>query len=109
MNFGVGTRPVTVWIETGDRFGDAVISDERVIWGCAWAPQISAESTNYRTATVTTGIVLYAPPDANLSAQHRIRLDDGTVWRVTGDPGFFRNPIGGTDEGVQAHLERVTG
>jgi len=105
----MGTRPVTVWIETADHFGDSTISGERVIHGCAWAPQTSAESSDFRTAMVVSGLVLYAPPDADLTAQHRVRLDDGSVWRVNGDPGYYRNPIGDTAEGVQAHLQRVAG
>jgi hypothetical protein len=117
VNFGMGTRTITVWLETGDRVGDLTISDEQEISGCTWAPQTSSgnttsrESDNQRSARVESGLVLFLPVGSPLTARHRVRLtpEDSTVWRVEGDPGVFHNPIGGTDEGVQVHLERVTG
>ena len=116
MNFGMGARPITVWLEKANRVGDLTIEDERVIYDCTWAPQLrirgaAAESMSSRSDLVSSGIVLYAPSDCGLTAQHRVRLaeDDPTVWRVDGDPEHFYNPIGATQEGVQAHLERITG
>jgi hypothetical protein len=100
---------VTVWREERDRFGDRVYTGERKVGGCVVAPQTSSETGTLRAATVTTGLTLYAPYGANLSAYSRVRLADGTLWDVQGVPGLWRNPIGGTGEGEQVQLQRVTG
>jgi hypothetical protein len=73
------------------------------------APQTSSETGTLRAATVTTGLTLYAPYGAALTAQSRVQLPDGTRWDVDGVPGVWRNPIGGTGEGEQVQLVRVTG
>jgi hypothetical protein len=100
---------IIVWRETRDRFGDRVYTDERRIGGCVVAPQTSSETGTLRAATVTTGLTLYAPYGSNLTAQSRVQLPDGTRWDVDGVPGVWRNPIGGTGEGEQVQLVRVTG
>ena len=103
---------VTVWLEERDRFGDVTVTGERTILGCAVAPRTSVEdvgSGSRPRATVTTGMTLYVPAGSGLTAQHRVRLADGTVWRVEGSPGRWRSPFTGWYPGDQIELERVTG
>lgn len=111
---------VTVYTETRDRYGDVTLDGERVVRGCALAPRMSAESdgagggqgsavSGTRQATVVTGLTLYAPAESGITALHRIRLADGTVWRVQGMPAVWRSPFTGWAPGEQIELERVTG
>lgn len=109
MYFGIGGEQVTVWDEERNKFGDENYINERTVYGCVFAPMSSDESGNQRNATVTTGLKMYAPYGSRLTAQSRIRRQDGSMWDVDGDPGVFLNPIGNTPEGEQAQLKRVTG
>ena len=111
MMFPFG-EPITVWLEERDRFGDVTVTGERTIAGCAVAPRTSSEDQgtgNRPRASVTTGLTLYVPPGAGLTAQHRVRLANGSVWRVEGDVATWRSPLTGWHPGDQVELERVTG
>lgn len=101
-------QSVTVWDEITDRFGDDTVTNERTVGGCAVAPRTSTEPSSGRVQ-VTTGVTLYCPPSAGIKATSRVRLEDGTVWRVAGDPGQWSNPLTGWYPGDQIELERVRG
>lgn len=105
------TQTVTVWLETRDKFGDVAITGERTVSGCVIAPRARPQSdpeTSGPRLQVTSGRTLYTPPNSGLTSQHRVRLPDGTVWRVEGEPGQWRSPWGWYP-GDQAELERITG
>jgi len=99
---------VTVWREITDKFGDTTVVEQRTVAGCGVAPRTSTED-NAGRVRVTTGITLYAPPGSGITATSRVRLADGTTWRVAGDPGRWRSPLTGWSPGDQIELERVTG
>jgi hypothetical protein len=108
MGFPCG-QTVTVWLETKNRLGDITVSGERTVEGCAVAPRTSTETNDARRATVTTGLTMYAPPDSGITAQHRIRLADGSLWEVEGAVGRWRSPYTGWYPGDQIELQQVTG
>lgn len=108
-------QDVTVYREERNRLGDVVIVEERVLHGCGIAPRTSSEpggdprvGTAGRT-TVTTGITLYAPAGSVITARHRVRLADNTVWEVQGEVGRWQSPLTGWAPGVVVELDRVTG
>ncbi len=101
-------QSVTVWDEVTDKFGDTTVTGERAVAGCAVAPRTSTEDNTGRVQIIT-GLTLYVPPGAALTATSRVRLPDGTAWRVVGDPGRWRSPLTGWYPGDQVELERVRG
>jgi hypothetical protein len=110
-------QDVVVYREDRNRLGDLVIVEEQVLHGCGIAPRTSSElggsyqglgGTSGRT-TVTTGLTLYAPVGSHITARHRVRLADGTVWQVQGDPGHWHSPLTGWSPGVVVELDRVVG
>jgi hypothetical protein len=101
-------QSVTVWDEITDEFGDTTTTDERTVLGCAVAPRTSTENLAGQVQ-ITTGVTLYAPPDAGIKATSRVRLPDGTTWQVVGDPGRWSSPLTRWYPGDQVELERVRG
>ncbi len=108
-------QTVTVYREERNRLGDLATVEEQVISGCAVAPRTSSEpggdprlGTSGRS-TVLTGLTLYGPPGLRITARHRVRLADGTVWQVQGDPGHWQSPFTAWAPGVVVELDRVTG
>lgn len=88
------------------RFGDEDgPPDLQSIPGCFMIPRGSSE-TNVRETTVVTGMLLIAPPGADIKATDRIVYLDLT-YQVEGDVGRYRK--GGREVAVQAALKRVTG
>jgi hypothetical protein len=104
-------RDVTLYREDRNDFGDPTLVLDRSITGVAVAPRTSTEpGQDRRTATVTTGLTLYLPPGAEPpTAQHTVELDDGSRWRVVGDPARWDNPLTGWEPGHQVEIERVEG
>jgi hypothetical protein len=76
--------------------------------GCAVWPGTTVEDAQGRT-TVTTGRTVLFPDAADVVATDKVRLADGTVWRVEGDPAQHVSPITGARGGVLVVLQRVTG
>ena len=107
MSFPYG-ETVTVWREITDRFGDVTVIEERQVERCGAAWHMSTED-NAGRVRVITGLTLYSPAGSGITATSRVRLADGTVWRVTGDPGRWRSPLTGRYPGDTVELERVTG
>lgn len=104
---------ITLLRETRDRVGDVTLTEDRTIPGCGWSPAVQGETDNTevggaRTQTIT-GRTLYLPPDAGITATHRVRFPDGSVWEVVGEIGPWRSPLTGWAPGDQAELRRVTG
>ncbi|MGW4487859.1 hypothetical protein ACWEOE_28925 [Amycolatopsis sp. NPDC004368] len=101
-----------------DRDSDGDLSNERVfavIDGVAFAPSASASQRasredNDRKAQVDTMAVLYVPPgNPVISAQHKVRFPDGSVWNVDGKPSPWSSPLTGWTPGGEVHIRRVTG
>jgi hypothetical protein len=102
---------VTLLREDRDRFGDVTLVEDGAIAGCAWAPRTRTADTEEtdRSAQVSSGRTLWCPPGAPVTAHHRVRFPDGTVWQVRGEPDDWRSPYTGWNPGLQMELERVTG
>jgi hypothetical protein len=98
---------------TGPR-GDPLPYTTHTVTGCVFAPNVStgenvsAENV-YRRDTVSTGLALYAPPDADIIPIDRIVRADGTVWEVEGEPGDWQTPWTGWHPGKVVAVKRVTG
>ncbi len=107
MSFPYG-ESVTVWREITDKFGDVTVVEQRTVDRCGVEQHTSTED-NAGRVRVATGRTLYTPPGAGITATSRVRLADGTTWRVAGDPGRWRSPLTGWSPGDQIELERVTG
>ena len=90
----------------GDRDADA--GTEHTIEGCAFYPRSSDELHEGRS-TVITGLVMLAPPGADIRASDTIRREDGSRWPVEGSPLHWTCPLSGWHPGVQVHLRQVTG
>jgi len=100
---------VDVLSTTRDEHGDTTTILVGAIDGCAVAPVTSTEDTDQR-AQVDTIADLFVPPTAvSVTAQSRIRLADGTVWRVDGTPQWWSNPYTGWSPGAVVRISRVTG
>lgn len=108
MTFPFG-QTVTVFREQRDRFGDVTRVDERQIDGVAVAPRVSNEGGgDLRTAIVTTGLTMFAPPGHGLTAHHSVEID-GVIYKVQGTPGRWTSPLSGWEAGDQVELDRTEG
>lgn len=107
MRFHYGIT-VTLLLQVEDRFGDETTTEVGTITDCGWAPRTSTEDEDGRSQVIR-GRVLYAPAGSGITAQHRVRFPDGSVWRVEGDIGPWRSPFTGWAPGDEVQLERVTG
>jgi hypothetical protein len=116
-------RTVVVFRETRDDFGDVTVVDEREVHGCAWFPRQSVEdagggssafagartSASSGAVQVSTGLTMLCPSGSGITATHRVRLPDGTVWQVTGAAGMWQNPLTGWTPGDTVELDQTTG
>lgn len=112
MRFAHGIT-VTLLRETRDRLGDVTLVEDFSVPGCGWSPAVadktdSTEIGGARTQTIT-GRTLRLPPDTGITATHRVRFPDGSVWEVDGEVGPWRSPLTGWAPGDQAKLRRVRG
>lgn len=104
----------TIWVhsQTGiNRYGDYTYDDAgRPVHGCAIAPRASSEQTDRRDLLLI-GLVVYAPPDAGITATDVITLDapDGDRWQVEGEPGLWSDPFTGWTPGQEIQLSRARG
>lgn len=104
-----GLVTVTVLAVTADRHGDKTPTPVGTLTGCPWAPGPSSEDTDNRAQVIETG-TLYPPKlTIAVTAQHRIRFPDNTVWEVDGEPQQWGNPFTGSRPGAVIHLKRVRG
>lgn len=102
-------QTVTLLREQRDRFGDVTLVPDGTVANVAVAPRSRWDEDNNRRVLVTAGLTAYAPPGTVIEPTHRVRLEDGTVWLVTGEPASWKSPFTGWSPGVQVELERVTG
>jgi hypothetical protein len=110
VSFPVYGETVEVYREQRNRVGDVTHVDEQVIEGAIIAPRTSSEAGgDMRTATVRTGLTVYLPDTSGLTSAHRLVRADGTVWRVSGQPAEWRNPLTGWSPGSQIEIDRVQG
>lgn len=103
----------TITIErpgAADRYGDPTQpGTEHTIEGCAFYPRYSDELHDVGRNTVITGLVILAPPGADIKASDTVRRADGTRWPVDGVAGDWINPFTGWRAGTQIALRQVTG
>lgn len=110
MTFPVTGETVVAYREQRNRVGDVSRVDEQIIEGVVLAPRTSSEAGgDMRTAVVRTGMTAYLPDVSGLTSAHRIIREDGSVWRVSGTPAVWENPLTGWEPGVQVEIDRVTG
>ena len=116
-------QTVVVFREVRDDFGDVTVEDERQVEGCAWYPRRSVEDygggssigAGQRTAAssgavqVSTGLTMLCPAGSGITAVHRVRLPDGSVWQVVGARGEWTSPLSGWTAGDTVELEQTTG
>lgn len=104
-------RSVTLLVRTAngrDSYGNAIYAQTEVpVTDCLIAPYKRGREEHDnadRTRDVATLYVLSGnwPDD---STNNRVRLDDGTVWEINGNPERWPGAIGG----VVVDLERVSG
>lgn len=91
----LGTRTVTVVRKPKvDRLAApaAGAATEHDIEDCSVLPRTSFEQD--KGWVVVEGRQVFAPYDADVLADDKIRLDDGTVWNVDGEPGRYENKRG---------------
>jgi hypothetical protein len=118
MTFPFG-RTVTVWREVQNRFGDETVTEERTMSGCALYPTGSTEGGDTargggevggdRSTLIVSELTMLCPPGSGITATHRVRLPDGSVWRVVGQPNSWLHPMTGWTPGEQVNLQRVQG
>jgi hypothetical protein len=91
-------------------FGNDVRTATEVTYeGCASWPTTSEENQAAGGDTVTTGRVLLLPDGAQIAATDRVRLPDGSLWRVQGDPEQHLSVLTLARGSVRVALQRVTG
>ena len=116
--FARGEFPATLTVEVGevqrvvDEFGDAQPTGE-VTWArvdvFGWAVASSDESQGDSISRVRDRVDLYVPPDVAPHARQRVRLPDGSVWDVEGDPENYENNPWWQPGLVVCHLYRARG
>ncbi len=105
---------VTLLREIPDRYGDDTLTPDGEVRGCFWAPMgdgdsaSSTENEDGRQQTITRRM-LFAPPNSSITAEHRVKFPDNTVWTVQGESADWQSPLTGWYPGDVVHLERVTG
>lgn len=75
--------------------------------GCAFAPSSTTETVDVNSDTVRTTITLFAPFNADITANDRIEDADGTVWAVDGDPQRYQSPLTGWAPGAVFQLRKL--
>lgn len=100
---------VDVLSTTRDNHGDETTALTGRISGCAFAPSTGTEDNDNRAQVASFGDLYCPATDLTVTAQHRIRLPGGDVWRVVGPPQQWERPYSGGTAGLVLHLERVTG
>lgn len=85
-----------------DKFGDRPeVDDELEITNVGVDWESTDENTAFREAT-TSQVVIWAPRGADILPVDRVRLSDGSVWRVVGRPMWNGiHPMNGHDFGVK--------
>ena len=101
---------------TKDRHGNPVYAysgwETRRVYVIAPAARDEPSEQEGRPNAVLTGWNIYGPPTTSIGPYDRVRLPDGTVTEVVGEPGVWANnphsPTG-RHEGVQVRVERSKG
>lgn len=110
----IGSHTVTVIRPPQrDKRGDPVpgTGTETDLDGCSVQPRggaapTSSEATDLRD-TVTTGLVVYVPPGADIKATDQVRWK-GTVYQVDGDPAVWED-LDAVPDHSEVFLKRVEG
>lgn len=96
-----------------DRFGDHQPVREFTVDGCGvnWntsTESIYANKAVTRSETVTSNVIVYMPVGADVRSTDRIRLHDGSLWRVNGRPARWKSPFTGGEAGLVVQLAEIT-
>lgn len=91
----------------GDRVDGAV--DELAIGGCSIAPRTAGEDDRQGRQGVPIGWTLYGPYGADIAATDHVRLPDGSVCEVDGQPARWEHNVTGRRPGLEVALRRQDG
>jgi len=92
-----------------DGYGNDVRTETAtLVYGCASWPLTTVEDDQGRTL-VTSGRALLLPDGVAISATSKVRFDDGSTWRVQGDPEQHQSALTGARGGILVTLQKVTG
>ncbi len=99
--FPFGETVVRIRQSTRDRLGDyADVPSEVPISNVGIDWNTTTENNNFRETT-ESDVTLIVPKGADIEASDRVRLPDGSEWRVIGRPMWSGvHPITGWDPGV---------
>lgn len=78
---------------------------EVAIEGCAILPRSTFEQG--KGWVITEDMQVFAPYGSDVQAKDRVRLPDGTVWNVDGQPGNYENKRG-IEKAMIINLTRVS-
>lgn len=98
-----------------DRYGDPTdgTDNELAIHGCGLAPRTDEENTSNGRRNgrhgVPIGWTLYAPYGADIEPTDRVRLPDGTVCDVEGEPADWEHMWTDWQAGTAVALKRYEG
>ncbi|WP_029932515.1 hypothetical protein [Nocardia otitidiscaviarum] len=115
--FSAGETVTVIRPAARDRVGDRVgTPTEHTITGCAvnqTQSQAATSSQNTasdgeRRAAVITFIELMCPPRADIRAGDTVRLANGVVYQVDGEPWTPHSPFTGWEPGCVVRLRGVT-
>lgn len=81
---------------------------ELTITGCGFDPGGSFENTEARRDAITTQPTLYAPADADITANDRVQVRSLT-YDVQGHPALWRSPFTGWTPGIAVTLRLFEG
>lgn len=107
-------KPVTI-LRPGprDKFGDPVdpanpfveISES----GWIIAPAATSDVQDGKRNSATARLTAYTPYATIVRHSDNVRLSDGSVWQVDGDPSRWESPFTRRRAGATVDLERFTG
>lgn len=106
--FSAGETVTVIRPGTRNRVGDQIdSSSEHTIDGCGINQSSTSEVTDRRESTVTS-VELMCPPRADIRAGDKVRLPDGVVYEVDGQPWTPHNPYTAWEPGCIVRLRGVT-
>ncbi|MGV9540925.1 hypothetical protein ACWDSF_06330 [Nocardia beijingensis] len=115
--FSAGETVTVIRPPQRDRFGDRIGTDtEHTIDGCGINQEESSEAGSLRVSakesdrrnTVLTRVELLCPPGADIRAGDKVRLPNGSVYEVDGNPWTPHNPFTAWEPGLIAKLRGIS-
>lgn len=106
-------RPITIISRTAsgstDDYGNATETETETATVGELQRQISRGSAENAQELSDTDWLLVLPAGTTIDTNDRIRVEDGRVFEVEGEPWHARNPRTGLEHHVEVSLRRVAG